>query len=675
MSAILEFFHQASSPIEAKPQSSQQNVDAISKEFEQVLAATVLSTDETESGKKNMGKSVFVPNKESLFPPTNTNSSDFLSNVNQTRESIKQTIDTKKILIGSVEIPSTLDEKSFLEKNSAPQTDVQLTNQPQNLFTQNLIQVFQAPTELIGTNTVFEANVLPSIEAPQNEVGVNPVVDQLQVINSIPNLTKESNIVSSGDNIELLISPESNETAKFSFVSTKHFSAVNPSNSKQEGIVSQGQEFGNLSFNNKSVLSSNIETVSKPEKVIIEDILVNGKTTSIGNEEVRDLSIQNTSKNFFIQTETETISHLKKIEAINTSSVKIIPTIVEKQDNVLIKTATPNLQQSTASNLQKDIAQTSIDGENQNANLPLLELLENKGNEKNSSNVKTIVSKENQIKSISANNNQAKIQNAQQSSKNVIEPRNPKVENEHNLTLQKINTESKATPNTVSVKSSLQNSLTKTRPENNVVKSIVKPILAQENEPSFTKNVNKDLNTSITQSFDKELKGLQVNQQSQSQQPSLSKPLTLQNEVQPRYSDALSDQWTKQVIDNINKSSLVRVTDQNSEIRLRLHPEHLGELLVNVKSENGKMTANIVVNNIEVKKALETNMPVLNDAFISRGIEMKKVDIYDQQEQRQSSQDSNNQQFEQHQNQRSFDEEKAKRFARYFGYNTREYTA
>ena len=87
------------------------------------------------------------------------------------------------------------------------------------------------------------------------------------------------------------------------------------------------------------------------------------------------------------------------------------------------------------------------------------------------------------------------------------------------------------------------------------------------------------------------------------------------------------------------------------------------------------MTANIVVNNIEVKKALETNMPVLNDAFISRGIEMKKVDIYDQQEQRQSSQDSNNQQFEQHQNQRSFDEEKAKRFARYFGYNTREYTA
>ena len=61
-------------------------------------------------------------------------------------------------------------------------------------------------------------------------------------------------------------------------------------------------------------------------------------------------------------------------------------------------------------------------------------MLENKGNEKNSSNVKTIVSKENQIKSIAANNNQVKIQNTQQISKNLIEPRNPKVENEYNLT-------------------------------------------------------------------------------------------------------------------------------------------------------------------------------------------------------------------------------------------------
>jgi flagellar hook-length control protein FliK len=150
---------------------------------------------------------------------------------------------------------------------------------------------------------------------------------------------------------------------------------------------------------------------------------------------------------------------------------------------------------------------------------------------------------------------------------------------------------------------------------------------------------------------------------------------TQRNEIQPRYSNALSHEWAKHVIEDVSKSAMIKVTEQLSEIRLRLHPEHLGELVLSVKSEGEKMSANILVNSFEVKRALETNMPVLHDALMLRGIEMKKIDVNENTNAQQQFRHNNDEQTgHQNRQQRPYDEERAKQFARYFGYNTMEYT-
>lgn len=151
---------------------------------------------------------------------------------------------------------------------------------------------------------------------------------------------------------------------------------------------------------------------------------------------------------------------------------------------------------------------------------------------------------------------------------------------------------------------------------------------------------------------------------------------TQRNEIQSRYSNALSNEWAKQVIEDVSKSAMFKVTEQLSEIRLRLHPEHLGELVLSVKSDGEKMSANILVNSFEVKRALETNLSVLHDALLIRGIEMKKIDVNENTNAQQQFRHNDDSQTEQQNRQQSrpYDEERAKQFARYFGYNTMEYT-
>jgi len=145
---------------------------------------------------------------------------------------------------------------------------------------------------------------------------------------------------------------------------------------------------------------------------------------------------------------------------------------------------------------------------------------------------------------------------------------------------------------------------------------------------------------------------------------------------QVRYSSALSEHWTNQVMNDVTKTPMVKISDDVSEIRLRLHPENLGDLVINVKTDNGKLSAQIVVSSSDVRHTLESNLTALTDAFSQRGLEVRTIDIRESNNSNQSSHQQNQDSKSQNQNRHSqpYDEERAKRFARYFGYNTLEYT-
>jgi|GEM_PF-6912646 len=172
---------------------------------------------------------------------------------------------------------------------------------------------------------------------------------------------------------------------------------------------------------------------------------------------------------------------------------------------------------------------------------------------------------------------------------------------------------------------------------------------------------------------------------SSSQQPSAdltssvttrtSDTITPRTEVQSRYSTALSEQWSQKVMEDLGKSTLVKVSDEVSEIRLRLQPENLGRLLVDIKTSGGKMTAQIVVSNNDVKHALEMNLPVLQDALAQRGIEMKNVEVFEQNSHQQQHHQKNEKPFDERNQNKPYNDERAERFARYFGNNTMEFTA
>ncbi len=152
---------------------------------------------------------------------------------------------------------------------------------------------------------------------------------------------------------------------------------------------------------------------------------------------------------------------------------------------------------------------------------------------------------------------------------------------------------------------------------------------------------------------------------------------TVRNEQPVRYSTALSEQWTKQVIDDIGKAtSNVKLTSQSSEIRLKLHPEELGEISLTIKSENNKMNVTLRVNSSDVKDVLEKNLPMLQETFAQRGLEMRKIEIFNNNDTNSQSRnrDEHQQSGQERPKPQVFDEERAKQFERFFGYNTMEKT-
>jgi flagellar hook-length control protein FliK len=77
----------------------------------------------------------------------------------------------------------------------------------------------------------------------------------------------------------------------------------------------------------------------------------------------------------------------------------------------------------------------------------------------------------------------------------------------------------------------------------------------------------------------------------------------------------------------IVKSMRLQWTGATQEARVQLRPEYLGEVVANIKVEQGVVTATLHADTPEVRRLLETQTASLREALVEHGLKLDKVVI------------------------------------------------
>ncbi|SDD46124.1 flagellar hook-length control protein FliK [Sporomusa acidovorans] len=84
----------------------------------------------------------------------------------------------------------------------------------------------------------------------------------------------------------------------------------------------------------------------------------------------------------------------------------------------------------------------------------------------------------------------------------------------------------------------------------------------------------------------------------------------------------------QQVLDQIVEQTKIITKPQNTEMVMKLKPEHLGELTLKVAIENGVVNASFHSNNPEVRSLIETSLPQLKQELVNSGLKVDNVSVY-----------------------------------------------
>jgi hypothetical protein len=95
----------------------------------------------------------------------------------------------------------------------------------------------------------------------------------------------------------------------------------------------------------------------------------------------------------------------------------------------------------------------------------------------------------------------------------------------------------------------------------------------------------------------------------------------------PESFQTLPPDTARDVVDQVVKGLALKVQGDLSEVRIRLEPESLGEVVVNMRMENGKLQAQIDVSQAGVKGVLDGNLGQLRQSLSVRGIEVQRLDV------------------------------------------------
>ncbi|WKV09129.1 flagellar hook-length control protein FliK [Thermoanaerobacterium sp. CMT5567-10] len=103
-----------------------------------------------------------------------------------------------------------------------------------------------------------------------------------------------------------------------------------------------------------------------------------------------------------------------------------------------------------------------------------------------------------------------------------------------------------------------------------------------------------------------------------------NKQLTVNTE---KILDAKNPIQTTDIIDQIVKNINITKSDTESNIKIQLKPDFLGNMEIDIKSMNGSLTANILTDNEKVKHQIEANLNVLNSQLESKGIKIDSFNV------------------------------------------------
>lgn len=105
----------------------------------------------------------------------------------------------------------------------------------------------------------------------------------------------------------------------------------------------------------------------------------------------------------------------------------------------------------------------------------------------------------------------------------------------------------------------------------------------------------------------------------------------LNGKLNNEFSSALNDienlPPAQKIIDTVFRKISQSISEGKKEIEIKLMPENLGRLTVKIISEEGKLSANIEVKNLEVKQALDAGIVKLKDNLGQSGIFIEQINV------------------------------------------------
>jgi flagellar hook-length control protein FliK len=82
------------------------------------------------------------------------------------------------------------------------------------------------------------------------------------------------------------------------------------------------------------------------------------------------------------------------------------------------------------------------------------------------------------------------------------------------------------------------------------------------------------------------------------------------------------------IIQQIVEKIQFKTIGEQSEIKITLKPEFLGNIRLNISTENHQVSIKVIADSPAIKEMLESNLHQLKTEFVNNGLEISKFDVY-----------------------------------------------
>jgi flagellar hook-length control protein FliK len=93
----------------------------------------------------------------------------------------------------------------------------------------------------------------------------------------------------------------------------------------------------------------------------------------------------------------------------------------------------------------------------------------------------------------------------------------------------------------------------------------------------------------------------------------------------------MSQQFVQQFMQIMQTSKFTRLGNGQSQLVVRLHPEHLGSLTIKLVQEKGELMAKIIASTTSAKELIESNIQQIRHVIPTQNIIIEKFDVFTQQ--------------------------------------------